>query len=215
MFLPLFSLSLSLSLSLPFWLFFPFPIKSSLFKAYKIMARTVFLQKSWTDLPIEWGSPLLCPSLSNSKNLCYAFLLFNPFNTRCPNNNQPKVSLFYFFLFFDFLFFLLDFLWFVSESSFSRCTFWMLNIWEVLQTPGAFPVVWVADAVIIDFDSEKNGSYLPGTVLFLCISLFHMLYKHHHDTLWRHKDNILLWPNLWQGDVYSGGRCWLILNWVS
>jgi hypothetical protein len=44
-------------------------------------------------------------------------------------------------------------------------------------------VVWVADAVIIDFDSEKNGSYLPGTVLFLCISLLHMLYKHHHDTL--------------------------------
>ena len=69
------------------------------------MARTVFLQKSWTDLPIECISPLLCPSLSNSKNLCYPFLLFNPFSTRCPNNNQPNVSLFYFFLFFDFLYF--------------------------------------------------------------------------------------------------------------
>ena len=166
------------------------------------MARSFnrFLTKSWTDFPIEGSSPLLNQKIS-------AFLLFNPFSTRCPNNSQPKVSLFYFLIF-----------W---RIFYGRC----LNPLSVVAHFGCWPNEKFCNVsrMQLDFDSKKKKKIVPTyqvcSVLFLRISLFHMLYKHLHDTLWRYKDNILLWPNLWQGPLTRRCLQWrpvlLILNWVS
>ena len=150
-----------------------------------------FLTKSWTNFPIEGSSPLL-----NRK--IFAFLLFNPFSTRCPNNSQPTVSHFYFLIFWSIFY--------------GRC----LNPLSVVACFGCWPNENFCNSRMqLDFDSEKKKkkkivpTYQVCSALFLRISLFHMLYKHLHDTLWRYKDNILLWPNLWQGDVHRGGRFFL------
>ena len=82
---PLFSLSLSLPLLISFFdYFFPSPLNSASLK----------LTKSWPELFSYKKVEPICPT----KNLYYAFLLFNPFSARYPNNNQPKVNLFLFLL---------------------------------------------------------------------------------------------------------------------
>ena len=122
-----------------------------------------FLTKSWTNFPIEGSSPLL-----NRK--IFAFLLFNPFSTRCPNNSQPTVSHFYFLIFWSIFY--------------GRC----LNPLSVVACFGCWPNENFCDSRMqLDFDSEKKKMFLLtryvlySSFVFLCficyINIFMIPYE--------------------------------------
>ena len=161
------------------------------------MARSFnrFLTKSWTDFPIEGSSPLLNQKIS-------AFLLFNPFSTRCPNNSQPTVSHFYFLIFWSIFY--------------GRC----LNPLSVVAHFGCWPneKFCKVSRMQLDFDSKKKKKLflltryvLHSSFVFLCficyINIFMIPYE---DTKITSFYDPTFDRDLWQGDVYSGGRFFLL-----